>query len=83
MQHPPTAFVVDSEIDFVLPHNLLSAGLVTDVHLGFALSLALWFIWPRYIYLLCVVPFYVFVLLAPEFLPLLEGMWLVAELWMS
>jgi len=80
---PPAVFLVDSGIDFVLPHTLISAGSVTNLPLGYALSATSQSIWPRYIYLSCVVPSYVFVLLGSESLPLLEGMWFVAGLWVG
>jgi len=37
---PPAVFPLDSGIDFVLPHTLISAGSVTDLPLGIALDSA-------------------------------------------
>jgi len=77
MQHPPTVFQVDSAIDFVLPHSLISAGSVTDLPLEIALTSASQSIWSRYIYLSYVVLSYVIVRLALESLPLSKGMGLI------
>jgi len=80
---PPGAFPVDSRIDFVLPHSLITAGSVTDLPLRIVLALAPWSIRPRHIYLSCGVPSYIFVLLAAGSLPLFQGVRSVAELWVS
>jgi len=80
MQHHPVGFLLDAGIDFVVPHSLISAGFINDLRQGFVLALASQSIWPRYIYRLCVVPSYVFVLVAPEFLSVREGIGRVARL---
>jgi len=80
MQHAPSPFPVNSGINFLLPHTLISAGSVTYLPLGFLLASASQYIWSRYIYLSCVVPSYVFLLLAPGSLPLLDGLGFVVGL---
>jgi len=79
----PAVFPVDSGIDFILQHSLVSAGSVRDLPLGFALASVSRRIQSRYIFLPCVVLSYVFGLLAPGSLPRLEGMGFVAGLWVG
>jgi len=83
MQHPLAVLLVDLEIDFILLHSLISAGLVTNLPLGIELATAARSRPPRYIYLLCVVPSYVFVLPASAFLRLFAGMGFITKLWVG
>jgi len=74
-------FPVDLGIDIVLPHTLISAGSVTDLLLGNTDTSAADSIWPWDNYMWCVVSLYDFNLLAPDLIPLLEGIRFVMGYW--
>ena len=78
MQHTTAVFPVYLGIDYILPHTLISAGSVSHLPLGSALALSSWALCPRSISFACMVPSYVFVLLAPVALPYFELMGLIA-----